>query len=77
MRAGLSTAELQQVNCISNAASITTGQVIYVPPTFFTGDSTGNPPAAGSTPAGSSGGTGTGTTLYPLRLGCLLTRDPV
>ena len=72
LRAGLSTAELQQVNCISNAASITTGQVIYMPPTFFAGDATSSTPAAGSTPVGSSGGTG--TTLFPLRLGCLLTQ---
>ncbi len=73
IRAGVSTTELQQANCIPNAASIRTGQVIYVPPAFFN-----IVPAA--TTSGSTGGVDTSgpgappgqTEVYPLRLGCLL-----
>ncbi len=70
IRAGISTTELQQANCIPNAASIRTGQVIYVPPAFF-----GTGPAAPAGIATPMPGAPSGQTeVYPLRLGCLLTQ---
>ncbi len=60
LRAGISLQEMQRVNCISNAANISTGNVLYVPPAFF---------ARSPSSAGSTAGTTSGSSL-PNRVGC-------
>jgi hypothetical protein len=78
LRAGLSAEAVQEANCLPSATNITSGNVIYLPPVFFTTSPSTNPnvpPAPGQPPVTSGGVPDLQTgTLYPLRLGCLLTQ---
>lgn len=77
LRAGIALDQLQAANCITDAASITTGQIIYVPDVFFAPTVPPTmpfplpPTVVVPTAAPSVAPTGSGA-LPPLMIGCLI-----